>query len=216
MSSAGFGEGQKARHVELRVVLRHGQTARLEMARAVGIVGEGVAQIHMADHGLAGGVDDRDGVLRAVGDKDPQAVRRRDNVPRLGPRRDVGEHRCGECSPRRIVDLNDRDRVARGIGDVSELAVGRERDALRFSAHSDLRQPRVVVRANHAHAVVARIDGPDQPVIERDGDGAGVGGSWPHLRLDCKAQRANRDSGKAEQFHISFPRTVSKSGAARC
>ena len=55
LPSARFGERQEARDVELRVVQRHSETARLKMPGAVGIIGEAVAQVHMADDAAGGG-----------------------------------------------------------------------------------------------------------------------------------------------------------------
>ena len=53
----------------------------------------------MANDRARRGVDDRDRVLRAVGHEDAQAVRRGDDVPRLGARRESGHNARAEGAP---------------------------------------------------------------------------------------------------------------------
>ena len=82
--AAGLGERQEPRDEELLVVEAHRQPARLEMALAVRVVAQAVAQVDVADDVLVQRVDDRDRVLAAIGDEDPLAVGRGHDVPWLG------------------------------------------------------------------------------------------------------------------------------------
>ena len=67
--------------------LRDREAARLEVARAVGVVADAALQVHVADHAALaarlGAVDHRDRVLAAVRDEHAPPVGRHDDVPGL-------------------------------------------------------------------------------------------------------------------------------------
>ena len=171
---ARSGEREEARDVKLGVIHGHRQAARLEVVVEIHACARRVAEIDVANDVLVGGVDHRDGVLHAVRHEDAIAIRRSDDVPRLGAGGQSSDDARGEIAPRRVSDLNHGNGIARRVGDIGVLSVGRERDALRLVADGDLRKACVVGRVDDGHAVVARVDGEDQPVVERNGNGAGI------------------------------------------
>ena len=60
------------------------QPARLKVAIAVRVITHTLPQIDVADGAPLPRVNDRNGILTAVGDEDPPTIRRYHHVPRLG------------------------------------------------------------------------------------------------------------------------------------
>src|SRR5437879_4625042 len=103
------------------------------MPGAVGIVGNTVPKIEVADDRPSRRVDHGDGVLTAIGDEDALAVGGTNDVPRLGASGEVSGQDGGlERTAGRIVDPDDGDRAGGGVGDISVLAIGCQRNALWF------------------------------------------------------------------------------------
>src|SRR6185369_7104643 len=108
LATPGFREGKETGEVEFAVIQRNGQAARLERAPAIRVVGNAVAQIHMANDSPCAGIDDGDGVLGAVGNKNSKPVRRGDDVPWLRASSESAHNVGGESAPGWIADLDDR------------------------------------------------------------------------------------------------------------
>ena len=182
--AAGPGEGEEARHVELAAVARHGEAARLEVLGPGGIAAAPGAHVHVADDALAGHVDDRDRVLRGVGDERALAVGRDDDVPRLGAGRQA-PHDAG-AEPRRaaVEDADDGDGAGGRVGDERPPVVVAQRHALGLVAGGDAADLGVRVGADDRHRVGIRVDRPDEAAVVGDRDRARVRGG-----LETEARR---------------------------
>jgi len=107
--ASGFGKGEEAGDVKLAVIGGDGEAARLEMAGAVRIIGDGFSQVDLPQNGLGGGIDNRNRVLAAISDKNALAVGGTNDIPGLSAGGQSGQDVGAEGSPGRIIDLDDSD-----------------------------------------------------------------------------------------------------------
>jgi hypothetical protein len=82
--------------------------------------------------------------------------------------------------------VDDTDTARLGVGHVGVLAVGCQSDALRFVTHGDFGDAGIVIGSNYRDTVITRINGKNQFVIMREGNGAGI--RWPVVNLRARFQ----------------------------